>query len=79
MQHQALLPLPVSDDELIPAHRLPLYVGLAAQTLARWRCEGQGPAFLKIGRRVAYRAGDVRAWLRQRVRSNTIEGARATS
>jgi predicted DNA-binding transcriptional regulator AlpA len=79
MQHVALLPLPVSDDELIPASRLSAFIPIAAQTLARWRCEGQGPAFVKIGRRVAYRAGDVRAWLRQRVRSNTIECPRAVS
>jgi hypothetical protein len=62
MQHQALLPLPLSDDELIPAYRLPFYVGVAAQTVARWRCEGQGSAFVKIGHRVAYRAGAVRQY-----------------
>jgi hypothetical protein len=67
-----LLPLPQNDEELIPADRLPLYVPVARQTLARWRCEGQGPAFVKVGRRVAYRAGAVRQWLKAREHNNTI-------
>jgi len=32
-------------------------------TLAVWRCKGQGPAFFKIGCRVAYRGADLNAWL----------------
>jgi len=36
---------------------------LAKQTLARWRCEGRGPAFLRLGARVLYRRADVEAWL----------------
>lgn len=29
-------------------------LGLARQTLARWRCEGRGPRFYKLGRAVRY-------------------------
>ena len=36
-----LAPLP-SDDRLIPAAELPRFIGLAVQTLARLRCEGNG-------------------------------------
>ena len=37
-------------------------------TLAHWRSEGRGPAFIKIGKRVAYQGRDLNAWLtRQRV------------
>ena len=37
-------------------------------TLAHWRSEGRGPAFLKIGKRVAYQGADLNRWLdRQRV------------
>ena len=32
-------------------------------TLAHWRSEGRGPAFVKIGSRVAYRGADLNAWL----------------
>ena len=66
-----LAPLP-SDDRLIPAAELPRFIGLAAQTLARLRCEGNGPPFVKIGRLIYYRASDVRDWLAQRRYSNTI-------
>ncbi|AWM86101.1 excisionase [Microvirga sp. 17 mud 1-3] len=52
---------------------MPGYVGIAVQTLARWRHEGQGPRFLKIGRQVAYRAGDVRKWLLTRTYAHTAQ------
>jgi hypothetical protein len=71
MAPDVLIPLPQSDDALIPAERLPSYVPLARQTLARWRCEGSGPAFVKIGRKVAYRAGTIRQWLAGLERKNT--------
>ena len=32
-------------------------------TLAHWRSEGRGPAFIKVGWRVAYRGRDLNAWL----------------
>ena len=35
-------------------------------TLAHWRSQGRGPAFIKIGARVAYRGSDLNAWLEQR-------------
>ena len=69
----ALLPLPTDDDVLIRRADLSRYLPIAPQTAARWAHEGQGPAFVKIGRRlVAYRAGDLRAWLRGQQRHNTI-------
>jgi len=66
-----LLPLPDNDETLIPSRRLPLYIGISAQTLARWRYEGKGPAFVKIGRTVAYKAGVVRNWLHLQGRKST--------
>ena len=32
---------------------------LSRRTLQRWRRDGSGPAFLRLGRRVAYRLSDV--------------------
>ena len=37
--------------------------GGAVQTLARWRSEGKGPAFVKSGSRVIYKGADVLSWL----------------
>ena len=73
-QHpSALFPIPEDCDVLIPAAPAPDYLGVQRQTLARWRHEGQGPKFVKLGRRlVAYRAGDLREWIQAQLRENTI-------
>lgn len=71
---KCLQPLPEDDDVLIRRADLPRYLPIAAQTAARWAVEGQGPRFVKVGRRVvAYRAGDLREWLLGQVRNNTVE------
>ncbi len=31
--------------------------------LAHWRSQGKGPAYIKVGGRVAYRGSDLNAWL----------------
>ena len=75
-QSDPLLPLPESDDTLIRRPDVSLYLPLARQTLARYAVEGQGPRFVKVGPRlVAYRAGDLRAWLRDQTRENTVNAA----
>ena len=35
-------------------------------TMAHWRSEGRGPAYVKIGARVAYRGADLNTWLASR-------------
>jgi hypothetical protein len=35
---------------------------LSARTLERWRWLGQGPAYLKLGGRIAYRLEDIEAF-----------------
>ena len=49
--------------------------GLAVATLAKLRCLGGGPEFIKAGRKVLYRRGDLAAWLDARRVSNTTEAA----
>jgi len=71
---QSLAALPVDDDALITRAELSHYLPIATQTAARWAVEGQGPRFIKIGKRlVAYRAGDLREWLLSQSRSNTVD------
>ena len=71
---EPLCPLPENDDALIRRADLPRYLPISAQTAARWAVEGQGPRFLKVGRRlVAYRAGDLREWLQDQTRQNTVD------
>lgn len=44
---------------------------LSPRTLERWRWLGQGPAFLKLGGRVAYRLEDVEAFEAAQTRDAT--------
>jgi predicted DNA-binding transcriptional regulator AlpA len=67
-----LRPLPNDPDVLIRAAEVPKYVGIAKQTLNRWRHQGNPPKFVRLGRRVFYRAGDLREWIRSQVCENTI-------
>ena len=46
------------------------YLGLAVSTLNKWRCYGDGPLFIKMGRSVRYRLKDL---------NDYIEGRRAGS
>ncbi|GAA0202881.1 hypothetical protein GCM10008944_20700 [Cytobacillus oceanisediminis] len=39
------------------------HLRLSEKTLANWRCQGRGPAYLRVGRDIRYRAADVLAWL----------------
>lgn len=48
------------------------YLGLQKTTLEAWRCRGDGPQFVKLGRAVRYRQADLDAWIDSRIRQNTI-------
>ena len=51
-------------------------LGFSIVTLARWRVQGTGPAFVKLGaQRVGYRESDLEAWLASRARRSTADGA----
>jgi predicted DNA-binding transcriptional regulator AlpA len=49
---------------------------LSERTLERWRVSGDGPSFIKLGRRVAYRECDLIEWVESRRRTSTSEAAR---
>ncbi len=49
-------------------------IGMSRRTLEKWRGEGTGPPFLKLGRRVLYSVADLEEWLRSRRRRSTSEG-----
>ncbi len=46
------------------------YLGVPPGTLANWRYQGHGPAFVRLGRHVRYRAGDVDEWINSQVARN---------
>lgn len=47
------------------------YLGVACQTLAKWRVTGRGPRFRKLGRIVVYTPDDLRAFVDQEVCTST--------
>ncbi len=49
------------------------YLGLKAATLNKWRCHGDGPPFIKVGRLIRYRRADLDAYLRARLRLSTSD------
>jgi predicted DNA-binding transcriptional regulator AlpA len=49
---------------------------MSTSTLAKWRLDGAGPAYVKIGARVAYDEEMVEAWLASRVRKSTSDTGR---
>lgn len=65
-----------NSDLLATAAAAP-YIKHAESTMNRWRVEGSGPPFIKLGRKVFYRKADLDAWLERHVVSSTSEaGAR---
>jgi len=54
-----------------------LYLGVPAGTLARWRVEGVGPAYLKLGSRVRYEEGVLDAWVEGQRRRCTKDTKRS--
>ena len=46
---------------------------ISVRTLERYRNEGVGPRYVKVGRRVLYRENDIADWLEAHAVSNTAE------
>jgi hypothetical protein len=44
---------------------------ISTRTLQRWRLEGVGPTYVKLGRLVRYRQTDLNSFLEERTRTST--------
>lgn len=55
----------LTPTELSEQYRIP------PATAAKWRWNGTGPAFVKMGSRVLYRVVDVEAWIAANLRTST--------
>lgn len=49
------------------------YLGLAKSTLDHYRTAGNGPRFIKLGRKVVYDSADLDRWLNEHKRSSTSD------
>lgn len=54
-------------------------LGISPRTLDYLRVKGDGPRFVKIGRRVKYRAADLTAYLEERTRTSTADRGKAAA
>jgi predicted DNA-binding transcriptional regulator AlpA len=61
------------DDPVLDAISAATFIGLATSTLAKMRCLGGGPRYIKLGRKIGYRRSDLSAWLSARRVNNTTE------
>ena len=69
-------PPPQHPDSLMNEENSAHFLAVSCRTLQRWRLEGGGPAFVRMGeRRVAYRLGDLTAWTNARRFASTAEEA----
>jgi excisionase family DNA binding protein len=56
-------------EELLTQQQLADELQVSVRTLERWRQEGTGPAFVRVGRSPRYRRSDIDAWLERQRRS----------
>jgi predicted DNA-binding transcriptional regulator AlpA len=58
-------------SDLLTTEQLAVSCGLAASTLRKWRCQGKGPKFKRIGRAIRYDRQEVNAYLASRTFGST--------
>ncbi len=52
------------------------YLGVGFSTMAKWRIDGDGPSFLKVGGSVRYSVADLDAWMQRHRQQSTSETLR---
>jgi hypothetical protein len=50
-----------------------IHPNLRSRTMERWRRNGTGPRFVRVGRRVGYTEEAIAEWLARQSRRNTAE------
>ncbi len=53
-------------EELVVPEVAAAALRISPRTLEAWRSRGEGPAYVRVGRRVVYARSDLAAWLRER-------------
>lgn len=63
--------------ELVDERRAAALTGHSARTYQKWRGDGGGPPFHKLGRTVRYDLNELQAWVGAQRRSSTRDAAPA--
>ena len=61
------------ESRLLDPHEASDYLRMARQTLARWRCHGLGPRFVRIGGRIFYDRSDLDRFITENKFGSTAE------
>lgn len=62
-----------NSPESVATHQAARKLGVSPRTLEKWRITGDGPPFIKVGRRVVYRQCDLDEWLQAHRRLSTSD------
>ena len=57
--------------EILRTDEAATYLGVSPQTLAKWRLTGDGPVYIKLGRRVRYRRATLDEFVSRKTYPNT--------
>ena len=58
-------------NDLLTEKQVAEKTGLSIKTLQAWRWYGKGPKYVKLGKSVRYKVGDVLDWIEERKRTCT--------
>ncbi len=61
------------DDDLLGNPEAARILGVSEGCLNKWRVYGQGPRFVKLGRRIRYRRSDLNTFIDDRIRASTSD------
>lgn len=62
-------------ENLWTMEQLAEHWGISKHTLERWRCDGRGPSYIKIGPQVRYRFKEILEYENKRLFSSTAGNA----
>ena len=65
--------IPSTQPQRLDTIRAARFIGVSKRTLEKWRYEGGGPPYLKLGRRVLYCLADLEEWISRQRRFSTSE------
>jgi excisionase family DNA binding protein len=58
-------------DEFLTEAELAALLKVTPRTVKRWRAEGTGPSWIRVGRGIRYRRRDVDAWLERQAEEHS--------
>ena len=61
----------LDDDPIVTSNEFADSIDHSPRTVQRWRTTGEGPAYIKLGKRVFYQRSVIQAWLRGKTIANT--------